>query len=53
MLPVQKGFSNDGQKSKQIWRKHVWVVLLLDLFVCSVLFVIWLWVCGGFNCIVD
>ncbi|KAF5471919.1 hypothetical protein F2P56_008679 [Juglans regia] len=44
-LPVQKGFSNHRQKSKQIWRKHVWVVLLLDLFVCSVLFVIWFWVC--------
>ncbi|XP_041009803.1 phytolongin Phyl2.2-like [Juglans microcarpa x Juglans regia] len=50
-LPVQKGFANDRQKAKQIWRKHVWVVLLLDLFVCSVLFVIWLWVCRGFNCI--
>jgi hypothetical protein len=25
-------------------------VLLLDLFVCLVLFVIWLWVCSGFQC---
>ncbi|XP_041015670.1 phytolongin Phyl2.2-like [Juglans microcarpa x Juglans regia] len=50
-LPVQKGFANDRQKAKQLWRKHVWFVLLLDLFVCSVLFVIWLWVCQGFKCI--
>lgn len=41
----------DRQKAKQVWRKHVWVVLLLDLFVCAILFGIWLWVCGGFKCI--
>lgn len=41
---------NDRQKAKQIWKKHVWVVLILDLFVCAVLFVIWLWVCRGFQC---
>ncbi|KAG2667501.1 hypothetical protein I3760_15G118200 [Carya illinoinensis] len=45
-LTVQKGFSNDGQKSK-LWGKLVWVVLLLDLFVCLVLFMIWLWVFWG------
>lgn len=53
-LPLQKNHSlhvGDRQKEKQVWRKHVWVVLLLDLFVCSVLFVIWLWVCRGFKCI--
>lgn len=50
-LPVQKSVHNDRQKAKQIWRKHVWVVLSLDLFVCSVLFVIWLLVCRGFNCV--
>ena len=41
---------NDRQKAKQIWKKHVWVVLLLDVFVCAILFVIWLWVCSGFKC---
>lgn len=41
---------NDRQKAKRIWKKHVWVVLMLDLFVCAVLFVIWLWVCSGFKC---
>ncbi|OIV96837.1 hypothetical protein TanjilG_08698 [Lupinus angustifolius] len=46
-----KGMVNDHrQKAKHIWKKHVWVVLLLDLFVCAVLFVIWLWVCSGFKC---
>ncbi|WCJ28943.1 SNARE-like superfamily protein [Euphorbia peplus] len=39
------------QKAKQIWRKHVWVVLILDLVICAVLFGIWLWVCRGFKCI--
>ncbi|KAJ8751966.1 hypothetical protein K2173_000712 [Erythroxylum novogranatense] len=39
------------QKAKQIWKKHVWVVLILDLVVCAVLFGIWLWVCRGFKCI--
>ncbi|XP_020234448.1 phytolongin Phyl2.2 [Cajanus cajan] len=37
-------------KPKHVWKKHVWVLLLLDLFVCTVLFVIWLWVCSGFKC---
>lgn len=37
-------------KAKHVWKKHVWVLLLLDLFVCAVLFVIWLWVCSGFKC---
>ncbi|KAG6578612.1 Phytolongin Phyl2.1, partial [Cucurbita argyrosperma subsp. sororia] len=41
----------ERQKVKQIWRKHVWVVLSIDLFVCLVLFAIWLWVCRGFRCI--
>jgi len=50
-LPVHKGFTNDRQKAKQIWRKHVWVVLLLDLLVCAVLFAVWLWVCRGFECL--
>ncbi|GMN44384.1 hypothetical protein TIFTF001_013584 [Ficus carica] len=52
--PAQKNISSyagDRQKAKQVWRKHVWVVLLLDLFVCAVLFGIWLWVCRGFKCV--
>ncbi|CAN1830935.1 Phytolongin Phyl2.2 [Linum perenne] len=39
------------QKAKQMWKKHVWVVLTLDLVVCAVLFFVWLWVCSGFTCI--
>ncbi|CAL0305427.1 unnamed protein product [Lupinus luteus] len=46
-----KGIVNDHrQKAKHIWKKHVWVVLLLDLFVCAILFVVWLLVCSGFKC---
>ncbi|KAM5557597.1 phytolongin Phyl2.2 [Rosa sericea] len=41
----------ERQKAKQVWRRHVWVVLMLDLFVCAVLFGVWLWVCRGFKCI--
>ncbi|KAM1407466.1 hypothetical protein ACFX2F_002045 [Malus domestica] len=53
-LPTQKSdplHSGDRQKAKQVWRRHVWVVLMLDLFVCAVLFGIWLWVCRGFKCL--
>ncbi|KAH7543825.1 hypothetical protein JRO89_XS15G0026000 [Xanthoceras sorbifolium] len=44
-------YAGERQKAKQIWKKHVWIVLVLDLLVCSVLFGIWLWVCRGFQCI--
>ncbi|KAG8663161.1 phytolongin Phyl2.2 [Manihot esculenta] len=43
--------ADNKQKVKQIWRKHVWVILILDLVICAVLFGIWLWVCRGFKCI--
>ncbi|XP_059629021.1 phytolongin Phyl2.2 [Cornus florida] len=39
------------QKARRVWKKHVWVVLLLDLIVCCILFGVWLWVCRGFKCI--
>lgn len=39
------------QKAKQIWKKHVWVVLMFDFCICAVLFGIWLWICEGFQCI--
>ncbi|CAK7324189.1 unnamed protein product [Dovyalis caffra] len=53
MMQKSNGFYlGDGkQKAKQIWKKHVWVVLILDLIVCAVLFGVWLWVCRGFKCI--
>ncbi|KAK3229668.1 hypothetical protein Dsin_001549 [Dipteronia sinensis] len=44
-------YAGERQKAKQIWKKHVWIVLVLDLVVCAVLFGIWLWVCRGFQCI--
>ncbi|CAH8279436.1 unnamed protein product [Arabidopsis lyrata] len=39
------------QKAKQIWKKHVWVVLMFDFCICAILFGIWLWICEGFQCI--
>lgn len=50
-VPQNSPFSSDRQKAKQVWKKQVWVVLLLDLFVCVILFGVWLWVCRGFQCI--
>lgn len=52
---MQKGgggfITGDRKKAKQIWRKHVLVVLFLDFVVCAALFGIWLYVCRGFQCI--
>lgn len=49
---IQKGSLHSGERrAKQLWKKHVWVVLSIDLFVCLVLFGVWLWVCRGFQCI--
>ncbi|KAF9671094.1 hypothetical protein SADUNF_Sadunf12G0011500 [Salix dunnii] len=55
MMQKNGGFyMGDGkQKAKQIWKKHVWMVLTLDLIVCAVLCGVWLWVCRGFKCIND
>lgn len=39
------------QKAKKMWRRHVWIVLVLDMAVCLILFGIWLFVCQGFQCI--
>lgn len=53
-VSMQKGggfFTGDRQKAKQVWRKHVLVVLFLDFVVCAALFGIWLYVCRGFQCI--
>ncbi|KAG0502482.1 hypothetical protein HPP92_002554 [Vanilla planifolia] len=41
----------DGRKLvKRIWRRHVRMVIVMDLIVCSLLFGIWLSVCRGFQC---
>ncbi|KAF6154694.1 hypothetical protein GIB67_000578 [Kingdonia uniflora] len=37
--------------AKKVWRRHVWIVLLIDFIVCCILFGIWLWICKGFKCI--
>ncbi|KAL6508307.1 hypothetical protein OROHE_021849 [Orobanche hederae] len=39
-----------NQKAKKIWKRHVWIVLSLDLVICLILFGVWLWVCSGLKC---
>lgn len=39
------------QRAKKVWKRQVWVVLALDFIVCTMLFIVWLWVCRGFKCI--
>ncbi|KAK1399432.1 Phytolongin Phyl2.2 like [Heracleum sosnowskyi] len=41
----------DVEKAKRVWKKHLWMVLSLDLVVCVILFLIWLWICKGFECL--
>ncbi|XP_059667249.1 phytolongin Phyl2.2-like [Cornus florida] len=54
VLMQKNGFyavDSGTQRAKLVWKKHVWVVLSLDLIVCFILFGIWLWICRGFKCI--
>lgn len=39
------------QNSKKVWKKQVLFVLSIDFIVCVILFVVWLWICSGFECI--
>lgn len=41
----------DDDKAKRVWRKHVWMVLSLDFILCVMLFIIWLCICRGFECL--
>nr|XP_043614187.1 phytolongin Phyl2.2-like [Erigeron canadensis] len=41
------------QKGRYIWKKQVLIVLTMDLVICVGLFVIWLCVCNGFQCVTD
>ncbi|CAH9059015.1 unnamed protein product [Cuscuta epithymum] len=54
-VPMHKSAAFSGelgyQRAKRVWKRHVWVVLALDLIVCIILFIIWLWVCRGLKCI--
>lgn len=46
------GFGLGGRKTLQrIWRQQVRMVLVIDVVVCTLLFVIWLSICKGFKCI--
>lgn len=44
-------FGHSQKAAKKVWKKHVWVVLSMDLIICTILFVVWLCICGGFKCI--
>lgn len=36
---------------KELWRKHVKIIVFLDVVLCLFLFGIWLGVCKGVDCI--
>ncbi|XP_058100490.1 phytolongin Phyl1.1-like [Magnolia sinica] len=44
---------NDGgrQQSGKTWKRHVLIVLLVDLVICLILFGVWLSICKGFRCV--
>ncbi|XP_073146519.1 phytolongin Phyl2.1-like [Henckelia pumila] len=42
---------HNHHKAKKVWKKQVWIVLSLDLIICTILFAVWLWVCSGFKCV--
>ncbi|XP_047326690.1 phytolongin Phyl2.2-like [Impatiens glandulifera] len=44
------GLLDPGLKAKKVWKKHVWIVLSMDLIICSILFGVWLWICRGLQC---
>ncbi|XP_076897791.1 phytolongin Phyl2.1-like [Bidens hawaiensis] len=48
-------FSDDDVSggNRYVWDKQVMLVLSLDLVACASLFVIWLWVCDGFQCVAN
>ncbi|KAJ4951202.1 hypothetical protein NE237_028034 [Protea cynaroides] len=54
-ISVQKGSSSmrmtDSRHARDLWWRQVWIVIAIDLVVCVILFVIWLGICGGFECI--
>ncbi|GAB2211018.1 hypothetical protein Droror1_Dr00016309 [Drosera rotundifolia] len=39
------------QWARRIWRKRMWVVLMVDLAMCMILIRVWLCICQGFRCI--
>ncbi|XP_077210163.1 phytolongin Phyl2.2-like [Tasmannia lanceolata] len=39
------------QRARRVWKQHARIVLLIDVVVCCILFVVWLSICKGFDCI--
>jgi hypothetical protein len=39
------------QPSQSLWMRHAKVIIVIDAVVCLVLFVAWLAVCKGFQCV--
>ncbi|CAM8933643.1 unnamed protein product [Rhodiola kirilowii] len=37
--------------ARSSWRKRAWIVLLIDVVICLVLFGVWLYICRGFKCL--
>lgn len=43
--------SGGSYRAKRVWKRHVAVILTLDLVICLILIGIWLYICKGFKCI--
>ncbi|XP_026440409.1 phytolongin Phyl2.2-like [Papaver somniferum] len=39
------------QEARKKWRENVRIVLLVDLVICCILFLAWLFICDGFKCV--
>ncbi|KAL3653642.1 hypothetical protein CASFOL_003323 [Castilleja foliolosa] len=39
------------ERANKVWKRHVWVVLSLDLMICAIMFGVWLCVCNGLTCL--
>ncbi|XP_020585711.1 phytolongin Phyl1.1-like [Phalaenopsis equestris] len=53
-MPLQKSLSARAwmqQNGRRLWWRHVKILVAIDLLLCLVLFLIWLAVCRGFQCI--
>ncbi|XP_031491139.1 phytolongin Phyl1.1-like [Nymphaea colorata] len=53
-FPLQRSASRKlaaQQLARRKWWRHVWIVLIVDMVLCFILFGVWLGVCRGLRCV--